>query len=82
MQEVVLVWSQRHSDSKKGQPLSHSSEKGRLVLFGDFTLLFYQESDYLRLVYHLYDSEGSDSEDEADRREKRERLAALEAKLK
>lgn len=33
-------------------------------------------------MYHLYDSEGSDSEDEAERREKRERLAALEAKLK
>ena len=33
-------------------------------------------------MYHLYDSEGSDSEDEAERKEKREKLAALQAKLK
>lgn len=45
-------------------------------------LLMIQESDYLRLVYHLYDSDGSDSEDEAERRGKRERLAALQSKLK
>lgn len=46
------------------------------------TFIHLQESDYLRLVYHLYDSEGSDSEDEAEQRKNREKLAALKAKLR
>ncbi len=33
-------------------------------------------------MYHLYDSEGSDSEDEAELREKREKLAALRTKIR
>lgn len=41
-----------------------------------------QESDYLRLVYHLYDSEGSDSEAEEEVRLKRERLVQLQQKLR
>ena len=41
-----------------------------------------QESDYLHLVYHLYDSDGSDSEAEQEERERRERLASLHARLK
>ena len=46
-----------------------------------FSLLI-QESDYLHLVYHLYDSDGSDSEAEQEERERRERLASLHARLK
>jgi hypothetical protein len=41
-----------------------------------------QESDYLHLIYHLYDSEGSDSEAEEEEKQRRARLAALQAKLK
>ena len=41
-----------------------------------------QESDYLHLIYHLYDSDGSDSEAEEEEKQKRARLAALQAKLK
>jgi len=33
-------------------------------------------------VYHLYDSQGSDSEDEEEARKKREKIANLHAKLR
>ncbi|XP_064390453.1 uncharacterized protein LOC135338299 isoform X2 [Halichondria panicea] len=39
------------------------------------------ESDYLRLVYHLYDSEGSDSEEEEEAKLKREHLEQQHRKL-
>ncbi len=40
------------------------------------------ESDYLRLVYHLYDSEGSDSEEEEEAKLRREQLQERQRKLK
>ena len=39
------------------------------------------ESDYLRLIYHLYDSEGSDSEEEKEATLKREHLQQQHKKL-
>lgn len=41
-----------------------------------------QATDYLGLVYHLYDSDGTDSETEEEKKEQRQKLAELHRRLK
>lgn len=61
----------------------HSNKTGNVINTEDyFKYVGQEESDYLRLVYHLYDSEGSDSEEEAEARLKREHLEERQRKLK
>ena len=45
-------------------------------------LLHPQATDYLGLVYHLYDSDGTDSETEEEKRVQRQKLAELHCRLK
>ena len=45
-------------------------------------MLHPQATDYLGLVYHLYDSDGTDSETEEEKRVQRQKLAELHCRLK
>lgn len=41
-----------------------------------------QATDYLGLIYHLYDSDGTDSETEEEEKARRQQLAELHHRLK
>eukprot|EP00731_Ephydatia_muelleri_P016880 Em0009g1304a len=73
----------RSSSMKNTRSLRHSGP-GRTVMDSQdyFKFVSRQATDYLGLVYHLYDSDGTDSETEEEKRVQRQKLAELHCRLK
>ncbi len=72
---------ERAGETKSGKT-SKSGNVAPISTEDYFKFVSRDESDYLRLVYHLYNSEGSDSEEEEEARLKREHLEERQRKLK